>query len=131
MDQEARRLWMRDRCVIRTKEMLLKSDRVNALMTEDGKGLESLLALGKVHAVRRADGTNIYGDRLAFRFKDQDLRVYGEPYAVADTGRTTARQEQIRVYEKKHPKTGQMIRYTEMVGGSDGVRIEIVERPRK
>ena len=131
MDQDSRRLWMRDRCVIRTKEMLLKSDRVNALMTEDGKGLESLLAMGKVHAVRQADGTNIYGDRLAFRFKDQDLRVYGAPYAVADTGRTTARQEQIRVYEKKHPKTGQMIRYTEMLGGSDGVRIEIVERPRK
>jgi hypothetical protein len=131
MDQKAHRLWMRDRCVIRTKEMLLKSDRVNAILTEDGKALESLVALGKVHAVRQADGTNIYGDRLAYRFKDQDLRVYGSPYAVADTGRTTARQEQIRVYEKKNPKTGQMIRYTEMVGGSDGVRIEIVEKPRK
>jgi hypothetical protein len=131
MDQKAHRLWMRNRCVIRTKELLLKSDRVNALLTEDGKGLESLVALGKVHAIRQADGTNIYGDRLAYRFKDQDLRVYGAPYAVADTGRTTARQEQIRVYEKKNPKTGQMIRYTEMVGGSDGVHIEIVEKPRK
>ncbi len=139
MDQKAHRLWMRNRCVIRTKEMLLKSDRVNAFMTEDGKGLESLLALGKVHAVRQAydkndrptDQMDIFGDRLAYRFKDQDLRVYGSPYAVADTGRTTARQEQIRVYEKKNPKTGQMVRYTEMVGGSDGVRIEIVEKARK
>ncbi len=131
MDQESRRLLMRDQCVIRTKDLLLKSDRVNALLTEDGKGLESLLALGRVHAVRGADGTNIYGDRLAYRFKDQDLRVYGEPYALADTGRSSARQEQIRVYEKKNPKTGQMIRYTEMIGGRDGVHIEIVERPKK
>jgi hypothetical protein len=139
MDQQSRRLWMRDRCLIRTKEMTLKSDRVNALMTEDGKGLESLLALGKVHAVRRSDPkpdqrsdeTNIYGERLAFRFKDQDLRVYGSPYAVVEAGNTMARQGEIRVFEKRHPKTGQMIRYTEMIGDRDGVHIEILEKARK
>jgi hypothetical protein len=133
LDQLAHRLWMRDRCVIRTREMVLEADRVNAKLSEEGgnQGLESLLATGRVHALRRADQTHLYGERLAFRFKDQDLRVYGEPYAVADTGRTAARQEQIRVYETKHPKTGQMIRYTEMIGGRDGVHIEIDERPKK
>ena len=40
----------------------------------------------------------------------------------------TATQEQIRVYQKPHPKTGLPVRYTEMSGGSDGVRIEIEER---
>lgn len=131
MDQSSRRLWMRGRCAIRTKELVLHSDRVNAMLTDEGKGLESLLALGNVRALQRKDHTTIYGDRLAYRFKDQDLRVYGEPYAVADTGSTTVRQEQIRVYEKKHPKTGQMIRYTEFIGGRDGVRFEIEEKQKK
>jgi lipopolysaccharide export system protein LptA len=131
MDQATHRLRMRDRCSIRTKEMVLQADRVNATLTEDGKGLESLLALGKVRALQLKDHTTLYGDRLAFRFKDQDLRVYGEPYAVADTGNSSIRQEQIRVYEKKHPKTGQMIRYTEFLGGRDGVHIEIEEKTKK
>ena len=47
----------------------------------------------------------------------------GSPVAVADTGHSVATQEQIRVYQKPHPKTGVPVRYTEMVGGSDGVRI--------
>jgi hypothetical protein len=134
LNQDVHRLWMRGRCVIRTQKLVLHSERVNAILTEDGKGLESLLATGRVHAIRRAENgksTDIYGDRLAFRFKDQDLRVYGEPYAVADTGSSMVRQEQIRVYEKKHPKTGQMILYTEMIGGRDGVHIEVIEKPGK
>jgi hypothetical protein len=48
---------------------------------------------------------------------------------VADAGHTTATQEEIRVYQKPHPKTGLPVRYTEMIGNGDGVRIEIVERP--
>lgn len=113
---------------LKSQDMILTSDRVNAILSPDGKGLESLLALGHVHAIREADHTNLYGDRLAYRFRDQDLRVYGNPIAVADTGHSTATQEQIRVYQKPHPRTGQDVRYTEMIGGSDGVRIEIDER---
>jgi hypothetical protein len=112
----------------RSQDMILTSDRVNATLAPAGKGLESLLAFGRVHAIRESDHTNLYGDRLAYRFIDQDLRVYGGPIAVADTGHTTATQEQIRVYQKPHPKTGLPVRYTEMIGGSDGVRIEIDER---
>ncbi len=129
MDQEAHRLWMRDDCVIRTQEMLLRSPRVNARLTEDNKGMESLLALGGVSTWRVPEHTMIYGDRLAYRFKDQDLKVYGLPKATVDTGRSTSTQEEIRVYEKKSPKSGQMVRYTEMIGSGEGVRMEIDERP--
>jgi hypothetical protein len=143
LDQAAHRLWMRRECVIRTQELLLHSDRVNAILSEDGSGLESLLALGRVSAVRLADRqsdrqsdrTTLYGDRLAFRFADpknnisQDLKVYGNPNAVAETGRMTSTQEEIRVYEKENPKTKQMVRYTESIGGPEGVTIEIEERP--
>jgi len=124
------RLWMRNACVIRTKELLLHSDRVNAELSQEGTSLETLNAYGHVQALKRQDQTTVYGDRLAYRFKDQDTKVYGEPYAWADTGRSIARQEQIRIYERRHPKTGQMIRYTEMIGGRDGLRIEIDDRAR-
>jgi lipopolysaccharide export system protein LptA len=130
---DVNRLWMRNACVIRTRELLLYSDRVNALLSKDGNGLESLVALGGVRALRKNDETKndqttVYGDRLAYRFKDQDLKVYGEPYAWADTGRTIARQEQIRVFEKENPRTKQKIRYTQMEGGRDGLRIETEDR---
>ena len=128
LDSESNRLTMRDNCVLRTSEMNLNSERVNAVLSPGGKGMESLLALGHVRAVRLSDHTSLYGDRLFFRFADQNLQVYGNPRTVADTGSSNTTQEQIRVYEKVHPKTGAKIRYTEMIGGSDGVRIEIDER---
>src|SRR5262249_6181642 len=131
LDQRSHRLTMRDRCVIRTRELLLRSDRVNAKLIEAGgnQGLESLLALGRVSALRRQDHTTLYGDRLAYQFKDQNLKVDEGPYATADTGRVVSTQEQIRVYDKLNPRTGQMTRYTELVGGAEGVRIEMEERP--
>jgi hypothetical protein len=128
LDNASRRLTMRNACVLKTEEMSLAADRINAILAPGGKGLESLLALGTVHAVRESDHTNLYGDRLAYRFDDKDLRIYGCPTAVADGGHTLATQEQIRVYQKPHPTTGLPVRYTEMIGGSDGVRIEIEER---
>lgn len=127
LDNESNRLWLRNDCVIRTKELLLHSDRVNALLSKDGTGLESLLALGHVRALRRLDQTNVYGDRLAYRFKDQDLKVYGAPYTWVDTGRSISRQELIRMYEKENPKTKQKIRYMHSEGGAEGIRIEIQE----
>jgi hypothetical protein len=129
LDNQSHRLILRNNCMLRTPELILTSDRINGVLAPDGKGLESLLALGRVHAVRESDHTNLYGDRLAYRFIDQDLRVYGGPLAVADAGHTMATQEEIRVYQKPHPKTGVSVRYMEMIGGSNGVRIEIVERP--
>jgi hypothetical protein len=122
------RLLMRDRCVLRTEDMLLNSDRINAVLSPDGKGIESLLALGRVNALRGTDHTTLYGDRLFYRFADQNLQVYGSPRTVADAGHTSSTQEQIRVYDKPDPRTGEMVRYTEMVGGSDGVHIEVQER---
>jgi hypothetical protein len=116
--------------VIRTKELLLHSDRVNATLSKEGTGIESLLALGQVKALKKVDQTTVYGERLAYRFKDQDLKVYGEPYAWADTGRSIARQESIRVFEKENPRTKQKIRYTQMDGGRDGLRIEIDEKEK-
>jgi len=126
---EHNRLWMRDRCVLRTQEMTLNSDRINAVLSPGGKGMESLLALGRVRAYREADHTTLYGDRLFYKFTDQTLRVYGSPRTVADAGHSLSTQEEIRVYQQMHPKTGELIRYTEMIGGSDGVHIEIDERP--
>jgi hypothetical protein len=128
LDQSSHRIVMRDACVIRTEELLLHADRVDGRLSPDGKGLTSLRAQGHVCALRILDHTMLYGDRLAFRFADQDLRVYGSPHAVADTGRTLAIQEEIRVFEKVNPKTGKKVRYTEMIGSSDGVSIEIEER---
>jgi lipopolysaccharide export system protein LptA len=128
LDNSSNRLWMRNECVIRTNELTLKADRVNALLSKDGGGLESLTALGRVRAARRADQSTVYGERLAYRFKDQELTIYGAPYAWADTGRSMARQESIRVFEKENPKTKQKIRYTQMDGGPDGLRIEIDDR---
>jgi len=128
LDNAAHRLTMRNACVLKTQEMSLTADRVNAILNPDGKGLTSILALGRVHATRESDQSNLYGDRLAYRFSDQDLRVYGNPTAVADAGHTLATQERIRLYQKPDPKTGLPVRYTEMIGGSDGVRIEIEER---
>lgn len=132
-DQDSHRLVMRERCMIRTGEMILHSDRINARLTESGggQGLESLLALGGVTAYLAADHTTIYGDRLAFRFPDakrkiqEDLRVYGNPNTVTDTGRATTTQEQIHVYERDNPKTGGKIRYTEFIGAGEGVHFEI------
>lgn len=128
LDQATHRLVMRNRCVIRTQDLVLHSDRINAKLAESGaQGLESLLALGGVSALRTNDHTTLYGDRLFFRFADQNLKVYGAPYAVADTGRWTTTQEEIRVYDKKNPRTGQVVRYTEMIGGNEPVRMEIEE----
>src|SRR6185503_17107166 len=108
LDQRSRRLTLRDRCVIRTKDMLLHSDRVNAVLSPPGpnQGLESMQALGRVSALRRENHTTLYGDRLAYQFKDQNIRVY----------------------DKINPRTGQMTRYTEMNGGAEGLRIEVEER---
>ena len=131
LDQHSHRLTMRDRCVIRTSELLVHSDRVNAKLSETGgsnQGLESLLALGRVTTLRRADHTTIYGDRLAYDFKNQNLQVYGLPYTVIDSGRAVSTQEQIRVYDKINPRTKQMTRYTELIGSADGVRIEMEEK---
>jgi hypothetical protein len=130
LDQRSRRLTMRERCVIRTKDLLLHSDRVNAVLTPPGanQGLESMQALGRVSALRLQDHTMLYGDRLAYQFKDQNLRVYGGPNAVADTGRVVSTQEMIRVYDKINPRTGLMTRYTELIGGAEGVRIESEEK---
>jgi hypothetical protein len=129
---ENHRLLMRDHCVLHTQEMLLNSDRINAVLSPDGKGLESLLALGRVRALRDADHTTLHGDRLFYRFptptSSQDLRVYGNPRTIADSGHSTSTQEAIRVFDQPHPLTGEPVRYTEMIGGSDGVHIEIVER---
>jgi len=130
LDNDSNRLWMRNDCVIRTKEMLLHSDRVNALLSKEGTGLESLLALGHVRALRKLDHTTVYGDRLAYRFKDQDLKVYGDPYAWVDTGRSVSRQEQIRMYEKENPKTKQKVRFMQSEGGPEGLRIEYQESPK-
>jgi lipopolysaccharide export system protein LptA len=131
LDQHNHRLTMRDRCVIRTTELLVHSDRVNAKLSEAGgnsQGLESLLALGRVSALRRLDHTTIYGDRLAYDFKNQNLQVYGLPYTVIDSGRAVSTQEQIRVYDKVNPRTKLPTRYTELVGSADGVRIEMEEK---
>ena len=127
LDKDVNRLWMRNGCVIRTRELLLHSDRVDARLSPEGTGLEALNAVGRVRALRRADQTTVYGERLAYRFKDQDLKVYGEPYAWAEVGRGTIRQESIRVYEKENPKTKQKVKYTQHEGGPDGLRIEIPE----
>jgi hypothetical protein len=150
---ERHQLTMRDHCVLRTEEMLLNSDRINGDLDPGGKGLRSLLALGHVRAIhqekkedrddestgplppdetpRDANQTTLHGDRLYYRFSDQSLRVYGNPRTVADTGHTLSTQGEIRVYDQKHPKTGEMVRYTEMIGDSDGVHIEIDERAEK
>jgi hypothetical protein len=131
LDQRSHRLTMRDRCVVRTKDLLVHSDRVNATLSESGgssPGLESLHALGRVSALRKTDHTTLYGDRLAYQIKDQNLQVYGGPYAVADGGRAVSTQEQIRVYDKMNPRTKQMTRYTELIGGAEGVRIEMDEK---
>jgi hypothetical protein len=74
------------------------------------------------------DHTRISGDRLAYRFSDKNLRVYGNPYAIADAGRSLAVQEEIRVFERPHPKTGLPVRYTEMIGSRDGVRLQFEEK---
>jgi hypothetical protein len=129
LDQSSHRILMRDACVIQTEELLLHADRVDGNLSPDGKGLTSLRAQGHVCALRTLDHTTLYGDRLTYRFADQDLRVYGSPHAVADSGRTLAIQEEIRVFERVNPKTGKKVRYTEMIGSSDGVSIEIEERP--
>lgn len=130
LDQRSHRLTMRDHCVIRTKELLLRSDRVNAVLSPPGanQGLESMQALGQVSALRLQDQTTLFGDRLFYQFKDQNLHVYGGPYAVAEKGHMTSTQEQIRVYDKINPRTGQMTRYTEMNGGADRLRIDVEER---
>jgi len=133
---EHNRLWMKDRCVVRTvteedspnQSMVLNSDRIQAVLVPGGRGMESLLALGHVRALRQTDLTTLYGDRLFYRFSDQNLRVYGSPRTVADTGHSTSTQGEIRVFSQKHPRTGELVRYTEMIGDSDGVRIEIDER---
>jgi lipopolysaccharide export system protein LptA len=131
MDQKNHRLTMRDRCVIRTKEMLVHADRVNAKLSENAgsnQGLETLQALGRVSALKKTDSTTLYGDRLAYEFKNQNLQVYGAPYAVADAGRVVTTQEQIRIYDKINPRTKQLTRYTELIGGADGVRMEMEEK---
>jgi hypothetical protein len=151
---ERHQLTMRDRCVLRTEDLLLNSDRINGDLDPGGKGLRSLLALGHVRAIHQerreepddestgprppesarqgeANQTTLHGDRLYYRFSDQSLRVYGSPNTVADTGHTISTQGEIRVYEQKHPKTGEMVRYTEMIGNSDGVHIEMAERAEK
>src|SRR5882672_3684830 len=55
MDNHGHRLWMRNACVLRSQEILLRSERIDATLSPEGKGLESLLALGNVRAVRTAD----------------------------------------------------------------------------
>jgi len=131
LDQHSHLLTMRDRCLIRTKELVVHSDRVNAKLSETGgsaQGLESLLATGRVNALRRQDNTTIYGDRLAYELKNENLKVYGQPHTVIDSGRAVSTQEQIHVYDKMNPRTKQMTRYTELVGSADGVHIEMEEK---
>ncbi len=128
LDRATHWLRLRNACVIHSADLLLHADRVDLALTQDNKSMESMLAVGRVDALRFADHTTLYGERLAYRFSDQDLKVYGNPFTVADTGRSVATQERILVYQKPNSRTGMPVRYTEMIGGSSGVLIEIEER---
>ena len=128
MDRKSHWLYLRRACRVETPDLLLNADRVNIRLGPDNKAMESMLALGQVDTLRSADHHRLTGDRLFYKFGElSDLRVYGSPVAVADSGRTHATQEKILVYDRL-TRSGQKVRYTEMLGGSDGVCIEIEER---
>jgi hypothetical protein len=126
LDQASGLLRMRDDCRLRTGDLEMRADRIDAVLGGGGRGLESLTARGDLRLRRIKDGTNLYGSKLVFRPSDQSFTLFGSPYAVADTGRTLLVQERIQVYEKVNGG-GQKVRYTEMTGGRDGLRIVIDE----
>jgi hypothetical protein len=127
LDQASGLLRMRDDCRLRTEELEMRADRIDAVLGRETRGLESLTARGDLRLKRVKDGTNLYGSRLVYRPQDQSFTLFGTPYAVADTGRTMLVQERIQVYEKVNGG-GAKVRYTEMTGGRDGLRIVIDER---
>ncbi len=129
LDQVTGLLKMRDDCLLKTGDLQMRAGRIDAVLGTAGRGLESLLARGDVRIRRLKDGTNLYGERLVFKPADQSFTLHGSPYAVADTGRTLMVQERIQVYEKP-AGDGQRVRYTEMIGGKDGLRIVIEDKGR-
>jgi lipopolysaccharide export system protein LptA len=128
-DQASGRLSLRHACKLSTGELLLRADRIDATLGKTGKGLEALRARGDLRIRRLKDGTNLYGDRLVYKPQEESFTLYGSPYAVADTGRSSVVQERIQVYEKAGGD-GQKVRYTEMIGGKDGIRILIEEKAK-
>lgn len=141
MDQSANRLWMWEDCLIKTDQMVLHSDRVKGKLSDSGSGLDSLLALGHVHALKKSDKkksdekktendtpnlTHLYGGRLFYDLKHDELEIYGDPRAVTDSGSMITVQEQIRTTTEN--RKGVPTRVTHLIGASEGVMIEIEER---
>jgi hypothetical protein len=128
-DAAAGRIRMRDRCLLRTADFRLSADRVDVELDPVKRQLASMSARGSIRAWRPAENVLLSGDRLAYDPVRQEFRLRGTPQAVASAGRAMTLQDEIILYETA-AADGSRVRYTEMRGGGNGVRITIPEEPR-
>jgi hypothetical protein len=125
-DAASGRIRLRDRCTIRSPEFRLEADRVDVVLSPDGKDVRSLDAAGSIRGVRTAEGLTIRGDRLAYDPARRELRISGVPWALAGAGRASTLQRELLFSERPDGKGG-ILRTTELRGGGDRVRIVIPE----
>jgi hypothetical protein len=123
---------MRDRCVVKNADVQLFADRMTILALQGAQGIDSLHASGHVRASQLPGGATLLGEWLDFKPKTetapQTLTLTGAPWTTIDNGRTTATQEQVRVYEKLDPATGRTTTFQEMKGGKHGLTIVTDEK---
>lgn len=110
---------------VRTAEFLLSARRMSVTLGADGKQIESLLASGDVRARRLKDGITMYGGQLRYDPSDGAFTLLGLPIAVAESGPQVVSGERIRLFDKPGEDPGKTVRYTQIQGGTQGVRILI------
>ena len=128
-DASSGRVRLEDRCSVRTPDFRFFADRIDAVLAPGGRGLQSLVASGRVHGGRPSDGLSLRGDRLVFDPVRRELRLSGRPYAVASSGGARLLQDTLVFSEKPAGADGGKTRIMEMRGGGRGVTIIIPQAP--
>ena len=124
-DAGAGRVKLEDRCSVRTTDFRFFADRIDATLTPGGRGLNSLVASGRVHGGRPVDNLSLRGDRLVYDPVRRELRLTGYPYAVASSGEARLLQDTLVFTESAVGQNGEKTRMMEMRGGGRGVTIII------
>lgn len=116
-------------CTVRMDDVKLTAGRARAAIAGKGGGLGALSAAGRVHVAREADGIHLHGERLTYDPESGTFTLIGVPRAVAEAAGREASAERIRMYEAAHPLTGETVKFTEMIGGRE--RLRILLRPAR
>ncbi|OHB71023.1 MAG: hypothetical protein A2W23_05925 [Planctomycetes bacterium RBG_16_43_13] len=78
-----------DNAKVGNKDFTILADNIAIKLSEDGKNVEDIIAIGSVSVFNKADGTTIYGESLKRNLVSGAISVTGSPYVSAIRGEGT------------------------------------------